>query len=365
MASKRILVIEDDVAILINTVEVLEVEGFDVKGAENGREGIALALDYYPDLILCDVMMPVMDGYEVLAELRKLPRYALTPFIFLTARTERDQVRHGMNLGADDYLTKPFTMAELLQSVRARLDKSTAISEATDEKLDNLRDNILLSMPHELRTPLTSILGFSDIMVDDGLTLPPEQMVKMAGYINEAAIRLSHLVENFLAYAQIEIIRLDPRRVDTVLNRGIVETRAIIEDTSIQIAGQVNRMQDLRLEVAPATLAVQEMYLRKIVEELVDNAFKFSAPHTPVSVQGVVEVTRYALNITNQGLGMTPDQIAQVEAYMQFEREFHEQQGVGLGLIIARRLAELHEGELIIKSVRNQETTVMVRLPLL
>lgn len=123
---KTILIIEDQPDMRENIATILEMEDFVVLAAENGRTGLALAREEKPDLILCDVMMPEMNGHQVLHELRADRTVAGTPFIFLTAKGEKRDQRQGMNLGADDYLTKPVTRADLLNAVKARLDRETA-----------------------------------------------------------------------------------------------------------------------------------------------------------------------------------------------------------------------------------------------
>ncbi|GAB4286613.1 MAG: hypothetical protein Fur0025_19310 [Oscillatoriaceae cyanobacterium] len=105
----KILVVEDSEEIRGNIIDLLEAEDFDVVGAENGRWGVEIAQQQKFDLIICDIMMPEMDGYDVIAQLRQNPETADIPFIFLTAKSERNDLRQGMNLGADDYVTKPFT----------------------------------------------------------------------------------------------------------------------------------------------------------------------------------------------------------------------------------------------------------------
>jgi DNA-binding NarL/FixJ family response regulator len=117
----RILVIEDEPEMRRNLLTILRLEKFDVTGAENGRVGVELVRKQKPDLILCDVMMPELDGYGVLQQLREDPATVTTPFIFLTAKGEKPDVRAGMNLGADDYLTKPVGKADLLSAIAARL----------------------------------------------------------------------------------------------------------------------------------------------------------------------------------------------------------------------------------------------------
>jgi PleD family two-component response regulator len=131
----KILVIEDMEALREEVIDTLSYEGFNVVGAENGLVGIKVAQNFQPDLIVCDVMMPELDGYATLEILRQDPETAAIPFIFLTAKADKGDMRQGMELGADDYLTKPFTVSELIGAVNARLRKYTALKNKYDQKL--------------------------------------------------------------------------------------------------------------------------------------------------------------------------------------------------------------------------------------
>jgi two-component system LytT family response regulator len=125
-----ILILEDDENVRLPVVDLLEAERYKVVAAKDGKEGLNLARELKPDLILSDIMMPELDGYEVFSELQKDPLTAVIPFIFLTARTDPADVREGLGLGADDYITKPFEQDDLLEAIRVRLDKYRRISEA-------------------------------------------------------------------------------------------------------------------------------------------------------------------------------------------------------------------------------------------
>lgn len=138
----KILVIEDEQLVRENILDLLEAEGFDGIGAENGHVGITWAWDCKPDLIICDVMMPELDGYDVLKLLRKEPATATIPFIFLTAKADKDDFRQGMQLGADDYLTKPFTSADLLRAISVRLERKAIIARQSEKKLEELRKSL-------------------------------------------------------------------------------------------------------------------------------------------------------------------------------------------------------------------------------
>lgn len=133
---KTILVIEDEPEMCRNMVTILGLEGYQTLQAANGRQGVQLARRRLPDLILCDVMMPELDGHGVLSELRATPETVAIPFIFLTAKGEKADVRQGMNLGADDYLTKPVDADELLAAIRTRLERHSEKEEAAIAQID-------------------------------------------------------------------------------------------------------------------------------------------------------------------------------------------------------------------------------------
>lgn len=138
MEKKRILLIEDNPDMRDNTAEILELADYTVTTAENGKEGVAKAREMNPDLIICDIMMPELDGYGVLRMLGKSPETAAIPFIFLTAKAEKTDFRKGMNLGADDYITKPFDDLELMDAIEMRMKKSEILTKEYDRDAEGL-----------------------------------------------------------------------------------------------------------------------------------------------------------------------------------------------------------------------------------
>ncbi len=363
----KILVIEDEDYVRNNVLELLEAEHFEVIGAENGLLGVGAAQEQIPDLIICDVMMPQMSGHEVLENLRKDPKTELIPFIFLTAKADKTDIRQAMEQGADDYLTKPFTRAELLAAVQTRLEKQGVIIKHSQQKLDSLRSGIAYALPHEMLTPLTSILGFSQTIILQYNSLKRPKILEMVERIHDSGERLHRVIQNFLLYAELELAATSPEKIKILRANQTNSVKRVITTIANQKAKQFMREADLTLATKDSSVSISEINFHKMVEELIDNAFKHSPTGTPVHINSAVKDGQLVLSITNQGRGMTTEQIANLGAYVQFERRVHEQQGSGLGLVIAIRLAELHGGKLTIESIDKdaigKETVVRVTLP--
>ena len=186
MADKKtkILIIDDVPENIYLIKEVLDLDEFETISANSGKEGIRLALNENPGLIICDIMMPELSGYDVMKILRQNPATETIPFVFLSAKTSAAEIREGMNLGADDYLTKPVSGKDLIKTIRTRLAKRDAI----DKKFDGLIHSISYALPHELQTPLTSILGFSEILIGDYKSIERNDILDIAkNIINDKA----------------------------------------------------------------------------------------------------------------------------------------------------------------------------------
>lgn len=361
---QKILVIEDTPDVRNLITDTLKLNGFDVIAAEDGEIGVQSALSNLPDLILCDVQMPRKDGFEVLADLRQRAATATIPFVFLTGQADKFHMRQGMNLGADDFLAKPFMLQELMAAVNARLKKHKTITARSDQKLTQLRDSISLALPHELMTPLNGIIGFSSILITDHATLSPPDVAEFAHHIHDSAQRLQRLIENFLLYSQIELTAADPAKLAALRQSDPVTVRDFIESVGRRRAMHFKRDADIYTEIAESCIQIPYPKLDKIISEIVDNAFKFSPPNTQVKLTGRIDGQNYRLSVTDYGRGLEPEQIAVLGAHMQFERKFYEQQGSGLGFAIARRLTEVHGGSIRVVSIPSQTTTVDLFFPL-
>lgn len=360
---RKILVIDDEEWLREMVHMALHQKGFEVVEAENGSVGVEVARKELPDLILCDVNMEKMDGYNTLSSLRNEPATASIPFILMTGLADHAGMRHGMELGADDYLPKPFTIEALYGAVEARLKKVQAVRQEAEKKLADLRDNISLMLPHELRTPLNGILAYGEILAAEAETLPPSEVAEMGQVIHDSGKRLERLIENFLIYAQLEMLGTDPQKVNALRSKQTGAPARLIEEHSHNQARAFNRPADLALDLVDKPLPMSEEYLAKIVDELVQNAFKFSPKGSIVRVSFSDSVDSVCLTVSDNGRGFSSEHVSKIGAYMQFDRKMHEQQGLGLGLVITKRLTELHGGKLAIQSAPGTSTAVTVQLP--
>jgi two-component system, sensor histidine kinase and response regulator len=360
---KKILVIDDEEWLREMVNLALRQRGYHVIEAENGAVGVEKARKEFPDLILCDVNMEKMDGYLTLSALRSDPTTAAVPFILMTGLADNAGMRHGMELGADDYLPKPFTIDALYAAVEARLKKAQTMREDAERRLADLRDAISLALPHELRTPLNGILAYGEIFKMDAESLKPGEIAEMGQVIVDSGRRLERLVENFLIYAQLELFKTDPGKVSALRAHQTLEPSRVIQEHAQRQAETVGRTGDLLVNVADRSVPMSEEYLGKVVDELVQNGLKFSSPGRRVRIELTESADAVTLTVNDLGRGFSTEQITKVGAYMQFDRKMHEQQGLGLGLTIARRLTELHGGTLTIQSEKGEGTTVQIVLP--
>lgn len=351
-----ILVIDDDKITRRLIVKSLSKD-FNIIEAQDGLSGVQMALQQSPELVICDITMPDIDGYAVLEALRDNETTATTAFIFLSGLADPADVRYGMNLGADDYLTKPFSINELRQAVDARLRKR-ALQEAVLKKtVDEMRQNLAMALPHELRTAVMVLEGYIYLMFEESSEVNTERNKILEG-MSAYTARLHDLSEKFLWFSKAQMLKSDQ-------NGQCLRPAEIIRYVCAEKATHYHRIADLDVQAGSGDAAINDEYLGRILQEVVDNAFKFSPEGSRVTIKGSVENNCYVIVVMDRGRGMTEEQISKIGAFMQFEREYFEQKGTGLGLTIARRLAEAVGGRLTIRSVYGEQTTVTIQLPLL
>lgn len=362
-AMSSILVIDDEAAFLENTAETLRRHGYRTYEALDGSRGTELARRHLPDLVLCDIHMRPMDGYDTLDALRRAPETAQIPFIFMTGMGDPETLRKGMDRGADDFLPKPFTPPQLCSAVDTRLRKHAELRSAAEQKLAHLRASLTQSLPHEFITPLNGIYGLGQLLSSEASNLSAAEIGEFGRDIVLSAERLQRTVQNFLLYGQLEMEGTEPARVASRRRERAGELRERVGTRARLAADRAGRAGDLRLDLAEGAVTMNADHFHHLADEILDNAFKFSQPGQPVGVVTRLTADLFTLTVTDQGCGMTPEQIANVSAYSQFNRAQREQQGSGLGLAIAQRLAALHGGTLELSPQNPAGTRVTVRLP--
>lgn len=343
----RVLVIEDDANWRMWIESHMQSAGHTVETAADGEAGLAVAARFRPELILCDIEMPGLDGFGVLRAVRQRPALSATPFIFLTSRLARPDQRQGMALGADDYLTKPFSREELLAAIGGVFMKRAPLEERLQRYTEEYRRELAAPWAHELLTPLNGILGIASLLEAEPGAVSHAELRELARSIHASARRQQTLARKLVQYFQLERLRecgwSDPA--------AAAEAAGGIEDEVLGVAERANRSADLKMTCARAAVRVSPQWLRAAAGELADNAFKFSAKGTRVTVSAGPVEGLYRLEVTDQGPGMAAVERASVAAFRQFGRQRQEQQGLGLGLAIVRNVARLHGGSLSLEAV--------------
>ncbi len=341
---RSVLLVEDDESIREVTELSLTMAGYEVLCCSDGEAALAELKRNVPDLVLSDVVMPRVDGFDLLRTVRRSAVWHTLPFVVMSARADSADLRMGMSLGADDYVTKPFKTEDLLQTLRLRLERADFLDEITRGK-QRFLSRVL---PHELRTPLTGIIGYADLLVqvaEAGEVLSAPELADYGRNIGRSGQRLLRLAEDFSLWAEYEIAA-DQRRKQE--DPGWAES-VITEDGLArhfrQVAEDYGRGSDLDLKLTCGSLAVPGPGLERVLRHLVENAFYYSKPGESVLVEAGANQKQFRFLVVDRGRGMTPEQIKRIGPMRQFGREIHEQQGMGLGLALASRLAELAGGE--------------------
>lgn len=356
----KILIIEDDQEMRAQMAQVLRFEGFEPVEAENGRLGVECALTTAPDLIVCDIMMPELDGFGVLQALRDNPRTSTTPFIFLTALAENRQRRHGMEEGADDYIVKPFDPKTLIQSVRRRLEKRRHQIDEARRRTEEVSLAVAASVPSEIMETLEHITTVTDLLAMRHGSGDP-QVMEMHRAITRESGRLRRMMRRLHLYGQLP--RLYANRFEL---RNAGETSSLgpdAEQAVREVCQSWNRKADLAIALEPMRLPMRQEYLLQMVEELVENACKFSPPATALEVTGRSLREFYLFTVKNRGVGIAPDQVARIGAFQQFWTEGRRPPGLGMGLALTQGIARLHGCEFSLHS-DDGVTSASVLIPL-
>ena len=341
----KILIIDDSDEIRLTLQDILELNGHEVVAADCGEDGVKLLAATKPEFIFCDVSMPPgMDGFAVIEAVRQQPEGKLVPFVFLTGNTDRVDQRRGMALGADDYISKPFSEKDVLEAIAARTHRQKPLNERIDELTEQRRREVGADWSHELLTPLNGMLGGLQLLEMEMETISPEELKDIVGMIRDGVQRQEKLSRKLLRYFELERIQqglLPPGNYRCPAGAGLTAgTQRALEGSS--------RAADVHVHAEDATVPLRDAFLADAITELVDNALRFSQPGQRVTVNGRRNGTHYTIEVTDEGTGMTAADRSAVGAFTQFGRKQREQQGLGLGLAIVRAIARLAQGQLIL-----------------
>ncbi|MBX3065525.1 MAG: response regulator [Anaerolineae bacterium] len=355
-ANSTILVVEDDISLRQGICDILEIKGYSVLTAGTGREGLDVMLGNGapPDLIVSDIMMPVMDGYQFFSEVRKEPRWMKIPFIFLTAKGEKADIRAGKMLGAEDYIVKPFEPEDLVVVVSSRLRRVDEINAVQSAEIGGIKRGILTILNHEFRTPLTYIVAYADMLNRDPDELSYDEMKMFLTGINTGADRLRRLIENFILLVELQTgeaqstFNWRKRKIndyDEILRHTVEYMTPAAEEKGVKLQAHYSYGS------LPSIIGDTE-YLRTALIRLVDNAIKFSDKSgAAIYLAAEVRDSFLCFDVEDQGRGIPPDEQQTIfDLFYQINRQVYEDQGAGSGLPIVDRIAKMHGGGVTLQS---------------
>ena len=369
----RILLIEDSLAqrLYIKSffIEKDDLQ-FEVLEAKDGAQGLAIASAKKPDAILCDIHMPVMDGFEFVSRLRQNPDLSTIPVIMITSMANRDAMRKAMGTGADDYLTKPFTSQELIEAITGQLSKRKRQADETRASLDSLRQSVLTSLPHELQTPLTSIVSGAELLKMRGSKLSAEKRDEIVDMIYRGGQRLMRTIGRYLELIEIrsrsrvprlDFISMDQAWLETVMRDPLGQR--ILGGDQTDEEEPLNFLSYLEMQIEPAVVMMNQKDLIRIIYEIAGNALKFRNDDSLVRIIGTDDGVSYWLQVENHGVEMPASFSTLLGEFMQFSRDTQEQQGIGFGLSIANALLSQNSGSMKWIGTDGMPNAVKLRLP--
>lgn len=370
----RILIVDDNPKNIQLLGNILSELDYEIEYAQDGLEAVeTVALDDF-DLILMDVMMPEMDGYEACKRIKKMKHKADIPLIFITAKTDVDSVTHGFDCGGVDYISKPFNSAELLSRVGTHIslkkskdelgnmnswleqkvkERTKELSKANEELavLDNAKSEFLSIISHEIRTPLNGILGLVDLLKDMHIEGFEIELIEA---LDESCIRL----ESF-SYNALEISNLQSN-VGQPLSKTDVNIE-IISDKLINDQKEIIDEKGIRFitSISDCIFKGNEHYLTKGLSVLIGNAIKHSPENAKIYISGKHVDNKYIVTIKDEGNGF-PDMIIK-SGIKPFKSDRHIDKNPGLDLYLCKLIVEAHNGS--IKIANDNGGIVQIRIP--
>jgi signal transduction histidine kinase len=360
-----VLIVDDTPANIDVLSQILEEEGYTISVATNGQAALELAPMSHPDLILLDVMMPGIDGFETCRQLKANEETASIPVIFITAKSETEDVIQGFSLGGVDYISKPFRHEEVCARIRNHLQMQNLLRQLEIQnkellELNKLKNQFLGIAAHDLRGPLTSIKGFSRFLIDDSDKLPKETRLDFTENIHLASKVMLNLIGNLLDVSVIEsgALQLD---LQLASFKDLILQQARLHQFS---AGKKNIALNFELDDIPHC-TFDPNRIGQVLDNLISNAIKFSPPGTTVLLQLEQNDDFTVFSIQDEGPGITLED--QEKLFHQFQklsaRPTAGESSHGLGLSIAKIMVEAHHGKLEFFSKVGEGATFRLSLP--
>jgi len=367
LGGRRILIVDDDRLNLRILRRILETEGYVLADAASGEQALVTYEQFQPDLVLLDVMMPGIDGFETCRELKRLHGDNCAPVIFITAKNDSDDVVAGLTAGGVDYLPKPFHTKEVLARIRTHLQNQLLAEQLKSlvEQLSkaNAAKNRFLGMAaHDLRNPLASIRGLAEFLRDGVVgKLTPDQL-DLIDTIHDASQSMLSLVNDLLDVATIEAgeLKINPSPNDL----GELVTK------SVYLANIDAAKKQTRIVFHPSgpgpLLALDAAKIRQVVDNLLSNAVKYSPPRATVTVELRTDKSTCSIGVKDQGPGIPPEERDRL--FKDFSRLSAKptggEQSTGLGLAICRKIIEAHHGSVLAENLPAGGCEFRITLPL-
>jgi two-component system sensor histidine kinase/response regulator len=356
MNNNKILLVDDELNIRETITELLIFQNYDVKTAQNGQEALDLLEYWTPDLIICDIMMPVMNGIMLHEIIKDNHSLSSIPFIFLTAKKEKNLMRKCLVSGADDFISKPFKINQLIEIIKAKIERFERIKKACNNLYIGTENHFL----NEINTPLNGILGSIDLLIEDEDKLKKNEIEVFYDTIKISGERLNRTMQNLVLYQNLKSNLL---QYNDGSNVDILKCFLDVKAKLLQIYD--NQGKRITFEIESANIQISQNYLNFILFELIDNALKFSPSSKIIILSGErYDDNYYELVIRDFGIGFSEEELKRIGATQQFNREKNEQKGLGLGLFLSKIIIKKSKGVFTIVSTPNEGSTIKIFLPL-
>ncbi|MEZ4736115.1 MAG: response regulator [Caldilineaceae bacterium] len=362
-STTTILVVEDNIDLNMAICEILESYNFVAHSAKDGYEALAWLKDQKPDMILCDIMMPGMDGYTLLKHTRADTELRTLPFIFLTARTSVADQRLAKEIGIEDYLTKPVDSTDLIAAINNALRRRQLMQDEMQQQMNALRDRIVAILQHEFRTPLTFVLGYAEYLLDVTKgEFNLDELRTSASAILDGGRRLQQLIETFLLLAELQNRTLKPDDVIRINPNGLLQE--VLQEYDKRLA-EAELVGELRLSTEEVTIYADSEMLREAIRRLLDNAVRYRRPESETVWLSVEQLSTYVgLRVRDEGQGIPQEMVERFAMpFEQVDRDNRTEPGAGLSLALIRHVTHLHGGSLEIQSEYGQGSTFTLWVP--